>query len=149
MAYIIDGNNVMGRKRTRLELLALLSDFFSVARTRVTVVFDGAPEERYPEGSSYKGVKIFYSRPGSSADDRIRSIFSSARNPRELIVVTSDRSLAGQARSYGARQLNSQQFLSLVDETFSARENLKNLEKPSIEAELDDWISYFGYESCE
>jgi len=62
--YLIDGNNVIGQRvgwhrdkpRSRRRLLEELARFFRVKKTRITVVFDGAPDQSFPDGSSYCGV---------------------------------------------------------------------------------------------
>ncbi len=132
----------MGKRRSRRELLALLADYAAAKRARLQVVFDGAPEAHYPEGSAHRGVKISYSRAGSNADARIKEMIVAARNPRELIVITSDRALAGQARAAGARHIGAAQFLNQIDELLQAR--AQQPEKPVEKGELNDWLRYFG-----
>jgi predicted RNA-binding protein with PIN domain len=146
MLYLIDGNNVMGRKRTRRELLALLADFAAARKTRVQVIFDGAPEAGFPEGSAYKGVKIGYSRMGADADARIKKIVENSRNARELIVVTSDRALAGRARANGARHVSVSDFLALIEEALRMRAERSQLEKPEADNDVDEWLQLFGGE---
>lgn len=59
MAYIVDGNNVMGqipgwhrdKSKSRRTLLEKLAGFAKVKKARVTVVFDGRPDAAVPEGS--------------------------------------------------------------------------------------------------
>jgi predicted RNA-binding protein with PIN domain len=145
MLYIVDGNNLMGRSRTRFKLLEMLAGFAAVRRARVQVVFDGAPEDRYPEGSAYHGVKIAYSYKGSDADSRIKDMLESSRNPRELTIVTSDRSLIGLARACGAKQVSAADFLNRLDEIAKNRE--QPAEKPTADGDLKEWLRYFGEES--
>jgi len=52
----------------------------------------------FPDGSSFRGVKVFYARPGSDADTRIVEMAEAERNKKNLIVVTSDRKLADRVR---------------------------------------------------
>ena len=147
--YIIDGNNLMGRKRSRLELLAMLADFARSKGIRVQVVFDGAPEPNYPEGSAYKGVKISYSQRGKDADSKIRKIIGKATNPEQLVIVTSDRSLATHVKLCSVRHMHSAEFLDLLAEAKEKQIAKKQQEKPPIKGELNEWLRYFGYKPNE
>lgn len=146
MLYLIDGNNLMGRKRSRRELLALLAEFSVKRRAKVQVVFDGAPERDFPEGSAYKGVKIAYSKNNSDAETRIKEMVEKSRHPRELTIVTSDRALAGYARSCSAKHLSVNEFL---DQMEIVREQSKsyNLDKPTEDGEVAEWLQYFAHRS--
>src|SRR5215472_7359129 len=102
MAYIIDGNNVMGqtpgwhrdKPKARRLLLEKLAEFARFKRMRVIAVFDGAPDQLVPEGSAFRGVKVMYAVRDSNADGRIERLVEDSQNPRGLTVVTSDRHLA-------------------------------------------------------
>jgi predicted RNA-binding protein with PIN domain len=85
-------------------------------RLRLNVVFDGAPDSQFPDGSSYRGVRIFYSRLGSDADARIIEMVEADRNKKSLVVVTSDRKLASRVRACGARVMRSGEFRRMLDE---------------------------------
>jgi predicted RNA-binding protein with PIN domain len=149
MPYLIDGNNLMGRRRTRIETLRMLADFAKALGAKVTVVFDGEPECNYPDGSVFRGVKIFYSRRGSNADARIRRMVADQRNKREFILVTSDRSLASEAASLGARHINVPEFLSIYDKAINKIGDKETDAKPVLRGELNDWLRYFGCEPQE
>ncbi|MBI4853648.1 MAG: NYN domain-containing protein [Acidobacteria bacterium] len=146
-SYIIDGNNLMGRKRTRLELLEMLADFLEIKKVKLHVVFDGAPEPNYPEGATYHGVKISYSSRGQDADKKIRRLVEKAPNPREVIIVTSDRSLANYAKICSAKHMYSTEFLSLLAEEKSKHKTKE--EKPAIKGEMNEWLRYFGFRPNE
>src|SRR5690242_781048 len=110
MQIIVDGNNVMGqvpgwhrdKPAARVRLIRQLGCLARVKRARITVVFDGAPERMYPDGSAYQGVKILYAERGSNADERIERLVESSQTPRNLNVVTSDRRLALTVKRMGA-----------------------------------------------
>src|SRR3712207_6108022 len=114
MSYLVDGNNVMAQRvgwhrdkaAARRTLLDELAEFARVKRVRVVAVFDGAPEEFFKDGSSYKGVRVFYARRGSNADERIKEIVEASRERHTLIVVTSDRALAAYVQRCGAQTLH-------------------------------------------
>jgi predicted RNA-binding protein with PIN domain len=115
-------------------------------RLRLNVVFDGAPDSQFPDGSSYRGVRIFYSRLGSDADARIIEMVEADRNKKSLVVVTSDRKLASRVRACGARVMRSGEFRRMLDE---AVENSPDQESdaPNIkDDEVNEWLRYFGVE---
>src|SRR5260370_286210 len=129
MAYVVDGNNVMGqtpgwhrnKARARRELIERLAEFSRIKAARITVVFDGAPDSNFPEGSAFHGVKILYADRGSDADTRIHRLIESAPDPRALTVVTSDRHLTFLVRSGGARVVRSGQFRREMEQAARAR----------------------------
>jgi predicted RNA-binding protein with PIN domain len=151
MAYIIDGNNVMGQRpgwhrdkaASRRALIEQLADFARAKKARVTVVFDGAPDAGYPNGSALRGVKILYAERGSDADTRIERLIESTRDRRGLTVVTSDRRLASTVRASGARVIGSGEFRKLMEEALAAR----SPDEDGKDSEIDDvngWLRYFG-----
>ena len=151
MAYIVDGNNVMGqtpgwhrdKSRSQRALLEKLSAFARAKGTRVTVVFDGAPDAAVPEGSAFRGVRVLYAERGSDADTRIERLVDASTDPRGLTIVTSDRHLAFLVRSRGASVIRSGDFRTqigrLLDSTPDAEDG-EVFESGDINA----WMRYFG-----
>ena len=111
MAYLVDGNNVMGQRvgwhrdkaGARRRLLGELARFARSAGAPVVVVFDGAPDPAVPDGACLEGVRVYYAAAGSDADTRITRLVQDAPAPAALTVVTSDRRLADAVRNLGAR----------------------------------------------
>lgn len=151
MAYIVDGNNVMGqmpgwhrdRSKSRRKLLEMLAGFAKVKGARVTVVFDGGPDPVVPEGSSFRGVKVLYAERGSDADTRIERLVDSSPNPRGLTVVTSDRHLAFLVRSRGATVIRSGEFRSEVERLLESMPRAADGEEFEI-GDINAWLRYFG-----
>ena len=151
MAYIVDGNNVMGqtpgwdrdKADARRRLLQRLAVFNRFKKTRITVVFDGAPDRAFPEGSAFLGVKVLYAKPGSDADSRICRLVEDSADPRGLTIVTSDRELAFLVRSNGAAVLRSGEFRRLMEEVESRASNAGDGERTEVE-DLNEWFRYFG-----
>jgi len=151
MAYIVDGNNVMGqtpgwhrdKSKSRRRLLEQLAVFVRATNARVTVVFDGGPDKVAPEGSAFHGVKVLYSERGSNADARIERIVETAQDPRGLTVVTSDRQLAFLVKSGGAAVIRSGEFRKQIERVLQSRPRTEDGEE--FEAgDLDAWLRYFG-----
>lgn len=155
--YIIDGNNVIGgrvgwhrdKPGSRRRLLHDLARLARAKKLRLNVVFDGAPDPQFPDGTSYRGVKIFYARIGSDADSRVVEMVESERNKKSLVVVTSDRKLTSRVRASGARVMRSGEFRRMLDE---AVENVPDQEPdtPNIkDDEMSEWLRYFGAEESD
>jgi predicted RNA-binding protein with PIN domain len=151
MSYLVDGNNVMAQRvgwhkdkpKARRRLMDELARFAQVRSARVAVVFDGAPEQHFADGASYKGLRVFYSERGSNADERIKQFVERARERRTLIVVTSDRALADYVRRCGARTLRSGEFRKKLEKA-AAEMAQPNMDDPSVGGEVNDWMRYFG-----
>ncbi|HYP52291.1 MAG TPA: NYN domain-containing protein [Pyrinomonadaceae bacterium] len=152
MSYLIDGNNVMAQRvgwhrdkaSARRRLLGEVARFARAAGVSASVVFDGAPEEHFPDGSSFMGVTVFYAERGRDADARIRRMVDESRERRTLVVVTSDRALADYVRRSGARVVRSGEFRGRLDAESSAGEMKDPARSDVPRAQLDDWMRYFG-----
>jgi uncharacterized protein len=148
--YLIDGNNVIGQRvgwhrdkpGSRRRLLEDLAGFLRVKKTRIAVVFDGAPDKSFPDGSSYCGVKIFYARQKSNADSRIIEIVEAEKNRKGLLVVTSDRALAAYVRLCGVDVMRSGEFRRLLEK--SPTSSLDQSALPIESGDTDGWLRYFG-----
>ncbi len=150
MSYLIDGNNVMAQRvgwhrdkpGARRGLLDELARFSAQKRVRVAVVFDGAPDKFFPDGASYKGVRLHYAARGSNADERIKTIVEASRERRTLKVITSDRALADYVRRCGAQVIPAGEFRQRMAEleTHSAGPRPKQ----EIQADEAHWLRYFG-----
>ncbi|HVF86115.1 MAG TPA: NYN domain-containing protein [Pyrinomonadaceae bacterium] len=159
MAYLVDGNNVMGQRvgwhrdkaGARRRLLDEVAGFVRGARVTVSVVFDGAPDDHFPDGSRYRGVQVFYAARNSNADERIKRMVDASRERRTLIVVTSDRALADYVRQCGARVIRAGDFRRRLDDAQSeskADAAHRSDGGKKVPAEnLDHWMRYFGVES--
>lgn len=158
MGYLVDGNNVMAqrvgwhrdKRAARRRLLEELARFAQLKRASVAVVFDGAPEAHFADGSSYKGVRLFYAERGSNADERIKRLVEETRERRTLWVVTSDRALADYVRHCGARHLRSGEFRRRLEtHATTAASNESDTEPRVADEELPGWMRYFGVDEEE
>jgi predicted RNA-binding protein with PIN domain len=158
MSYLVDGNNVMAqrvgwhkdKRGARRRLLDELARFAAVKGASISVVFDGAPEAHFADGSSYKGVRVFYSERGSNADERIKQMVENARERRTLRVVTSDRALAEYIRRCGAQHMRAGEFRQRLEQLAATTANRDTNTEPHIANEdLPHWMRYFGVEEDE
>jgi predicted RNA-binding protein with PIN domain len=151
MAYLVDGNNVMGqtpgwhrdKAKARRTLIKQLATFSRVKKARVTVIFDGSPDRELPEGSAFHGVKIHFAEIGSDADTRIIKLVESSKDRRGLTVVTSDRNLALQVRASGATTIRSGEFRKQLDDARQAAPDIEDGEVFEID-DVHSWLRYFG-----
>lgn len=150
MHYLVDGNNVMAqrigwhkdKRAARKGLIQDLSRFIAVHRGKIKVVFDGRPDEEFPDGTRYKSVQILYARYGSDADCRIKEIIHGASYRRDMVVVSSDRDLVSFASRQGTRTISSGRFRKMLDSAGKTRtEKEKPLKGESVD--IDDWLNYF------
>ncbi|MBA3241481.1 MAG: NYN domain-containing protein [Acidobacteria bacterium] len=155
MSYLVDGNNVMGQRvgwhrdkaGARRRLLTELALLARAAGVTIEVVFDGAPEEHFPDGSKFMGVGVFYAERGSNADERIKSLVEASRERRTLKVVTSDRELAAYVRQCGAQVVRSGEFRRRLDDEASVSDGAKAVPDARggvAASDLGEWMSYFG-----
>ncbi|HEY0171636.1 MAG TPA: NYN domain-containing protein [Pyrinomonadaceae bacterium] len=153
MSYLVDGNNVMGQRvgwhrdkpGARRRLLGELARFAREAGVTVEAVFDGAPDESFPDGSYFMGVRVFYAERGSDADARIKGMVEASRERRTLKVVTSDRALADYVRRCGAQVVRSGEFRKRLDASAAdARTPERDPRGGVKESELGEWMYYFG-----
>jgi predicted RNA-binding protein with PIN domain len=148
MPYVIDGNNVMAQQvgwhtdkaGARKRLIHQLARFLAVRKVKIRVVFDGTPDDEFPDGGRYKSVHVLYARPGSDADTRIQSLIRKSTNKRDLILVTSDKALAAFARGQGTKIVSSGQFRKMMAEALAAGPEKPVSDQP---VNVEDWLEYF------
>lgn len=159
MSYLVDGNNVMGQRvgwhrdkaGARRRLLEELARMTRAARVTIAVVFDGAPDEHFPDGSSFMGVRVHYAARGSDADTRIKAMAETSRERRTLKVVTSDNALADYVRRCGVEVIRAGEFRRRLDEVAREGEAGAGAAKTELEgrggvkaSEVGEWLQYFG-----
>ena len=144
MPRLVDGDNLLGtwpgRSRAAEDKRALsreIDAFTRRDRRSCTLVFDGAR----PEGIAFAADTVF-SGPGRSADDVIIERVRAAADPRGVVVVTQDRSLADRCRALGARIESPRDFRARLTGSGGG-------EKPAREDDVASWLETFGGEPSE
>ncbi|MBD3410541.1 MAG: hypothetical protein GF419_10110 [Ignavibacteriales bacterium] len=140
---LIDGNNVVGKTKRRgagddrLALTIRLQDWRRRRGDRLTVFFDGGPFE----GKAGAPVKFSHHR---QADDLIREEIERAKNPRNLVVVTSDRALADFARACSCEVTSSEEFLRELDALRDEDDERRRIKQ--MERDVEEFKRLFGAE---
>ncbi len=117
MPYLIDGHNLIGQTPglslsdpdDERKLVLLLRAFMVRARKTGTVVFD----QGQPGGSSgwsNNVLKVVFARAEQSADSWILRRLAEEKNPRGLVVVSSDLAIVRAAQAARARVEGSAEF---------------------------------------
>jgi predicted RNA-binding protein with PIN domain len=115
--YIIDGNNLIGkikplmelqsndRQTSREKIVSMLNQFFAGKKLKVTLHFDGFLNNAI---NLVKG-RVVYSE-NKTADEQIRSEIDRSKNPKLIVLVTSDNSLLNYGRVCSCKTIKSEEF---------------------------------------
>jgi len=152
--YLIDGNNLLGSwggpavpGDGRLEVLRRVAAFCRAKGARAVLVFDGAPFRPDLGGQELGAVSLRFPAQARDADSLIRELVDAARNPGDLVVVTSDKALYSYARTRGARALRAHEWNALARGAPPRPGRGAPLgEKPEHEPDIEGWLKRFGRE---
>lgn len=155
MAYLIDGNNLMGQAdpyfkldlNSRQRLISRLLLFQKKTRCRIYLVFDGRPPLEEPVIRLNPKFTVLFPEPGQSADQLIAGLLAWKKDRRYFTVVSSDRGVQEVARSRGAKSLPSQEFLKELKQTLKAFKKERELEKEDEDSsplEISLWDEIFS-----
>jgi predicted RNA-binding protein with PIN domain len=154
MAYLIDGNNLLGRiaphelrePSGREGLVGRLLAFQRVTRTRIHLVFDGNPEETPSAIPINPKFTVHFPGAGGSADDVIREMIAAQADKRRFFVVSSDRAIRDMARKKGLTSVTSDEFareLKAAIKTGKSRRELEKRADAPTDLEVDLWDQVF------
>jgi predicted RNA-binding protein with PIN domain len=117
---IVDGYNVtktgyggLPLEAQRSRLVASLAGLAARTGAEVTVVFDGN-EVAGVRVQTPRGVRMLFSLPEETADDRIRLLADAEPPGRPVVVVSSDREVADGVRRSGVRPVSSAGLLRVL-----------------------------------
>ena len=150
MPYLVDGNNLahalglsIGGLADREACTRMVASFCRSQGARATVVFDGQAPDGAKTVTETHRVRILFSG-GRSADEVILRLVSDSSTPRDLTVVTSDKSLGDKARHRGASVERAHEFSRRLDRR--GTKDPRPPEKPSAREtpdEIDAWLAVF------
>jgi predicted RNA-binding protein with PIN domain len=151
-SLIIDGYNLAfawnkvrpilleDNRKGREKLLQLLSRYKKASRHDITVVFDGSRESSHPRQQNAHGIRLVYSRSPRTADDEIRRMLQDSPRKGSLLLVTSDREVAGFAKRRNIQVTGSAVFVRQAEETMEAGNREDS--KPET-GSLEEWLRLF------
>ena len=144
MAYLLDGNNLIGTERggaaseeDRAALVRELADRLRRTRARVVLFFDGAGRPLVLGALSVKFAGAV------SADEAILREVARSKRPEIETVVTADRALARQTRDAGAKTLSPGEFWA----RFGRESRPATARMPESPVDVDDWVRWFEDEA--
>ena len=154
MTYIVDGHNLIphipGISLADLDdekdLLLILGKFASQRRTRIEVYFDQAPAT-WDRSQSFGLVKAHFVNKGSTADQAIKNQLSRLGNSaRNWTVVSSDREILAEARSFQCSILKSSEFAQMLQKDKPSQNSTgEKDDQPDVsDGDIDYWLDQFN-----
>jgi predicted RNA-binding protein with PIN domain len=156
MAYIIDGNNLIGSSRdislddkdAREKLVNLIRKFQESKNAKITVVFDGDPGGSQLKNAISAKLTVVFPRYGNTADDEIKRILNGYHQPNDVVLVSSDRELKKFAKEKGAKTRNSIEFYYELKKSHylsgKKEETLKRINTSLSQNEIENWMKIFN-----
>jgi len=151
--YFIDGYNVIHHssllkpiamrdfEAARDALIEKVAGFCATTGSRATIVFDGRGRRSEPVTplGGVPGLEVVYSHGDKSADAVIERTVYTTPNPRDLIVVTSDRGIRSFCQSQGALVMKPENFIASVRERVGQTQAaLDHLKRPDTDQRLEN-----------
>lgn len=155
MAYLIDGNNLLGfldasalkDPGSREALFQKLLIFRKIKKTRVILVFDGPPDFSLMEKvERIDKFSLYYPEQEKNADQVIKEIISKRWDRRKFFVVSSDREISQHAKIKGIKSLTCSQFEKELKTILRAHKKFLEYKKDSplpTPLETNHWIEIF------
>jgi hypothetical protein len=150
MPLLIDGHNLIGQMPDlRLDdpddeakLVARLRTYCARERKRATVVFDHGLPGGQSEALSGAGVNVVFASAGRSADGILRERIREARDPRALLVVSSDRAVIAAAKAGKVRLMRAEVFAARLG---APARGTESAQEPQLSPEeVEEWMQIFG-----
>jgi predicted RNA-binding protein with PIN domain len=150
MPILIDGHNLIGHLRLvslrdpddEGQLVSLLKSYQARTGKEIAVVFDPGGAFTLEYRRHHGRVEVLFAPYGSTADSVIARRVRRSRNPRGLLVVTSDRDLAETVTRHGARVRTAGAFASELVRLQDAPAAWK--ENPPSPDEVEAWLAFFA-----
>jgi hypothetical protein len=141
---LLDLVRLLTTSRYRTEPIILVCDgHLARHRTHAALAASGQPT-----ALTFLGVRLIFSGPGQEADDVIESLLRHHQGSSSLVLVSSDKRLKRSARKWGARPLDSADFLFQLahdhDRPTTPGQPAFTQQTPLSRADLTFWMRHFG-----
>jgi len=138
MHYYIDGYNMLFRsnqsfkelQKEREFLLEELNQKASLLNLNISIIFDAAYQLGGRSRSHFDALEIIYTAHGETADQYLVEMTRYLANPRQIIVVTSDKILASHLRHNSIKIESIHYFNQWLNRSYAKR--LKTPKEPKI-----------------
>ena len=150
MPLLIDGHNLIGQMPglhlddpdDEAKLVALLRTYCAREEKRAIVVFDHGLPGGWSEALSGAGVKVIFASAGRDADGILRERIRNARDPRALMVISSDRAVVAAAKAGKVRVMRAEVFAARLGPPVGTDESEQG---PQLSPEeVEEWMQVFG-----
>lgn len=156
MHVLIDGHNLIGKlpdislsdRDDEMKLLRRIQQYRARTGQRVTVFFDGGAVYKPGSKQTVGGITIRYAPHGVTADTLIINRLRQERNPKEVLVVSSDRAIQRAAQLARANVMSSTEFSGVLTELRTPAATATD-DAPLPPEEVNEWLSIFGGEPDE
>ncbi|MCD6555118.1 MAG: NYN domain-containing protein [Anaerolineae bacterium] len=150
MSLLIDGHNLIAKlpgislndPYDEAKLVERLRSYRARTGKRIVVVFDGGVPAGWSADLSCGGITVIFASPGRTADRIIVERIRRDRNPRGLVVVSSDHEVMAAAEERGARVMSAESFAATLSAPPPAAGDRADVKLSPTEVE--EWLSIFG-----
>ena len=150
MLVLIDGHNLIAKlpdinlneADDEEKLLLKLRQYRARTGRKIRVVFDPGSSFNLASKRSKGGITVQYAPYGKTADEVIIKRLHKARNPKQILVVTSDRAIERVARGVQARILSSTDFAQALNAP-----PVSETEETDValsKEEVNEWLAIFN-----
>lgn len=152
MFVLIDGHNLI-RKLPDIslsdaddegQLIEKIMRYRARTGRRVTIVFDSGGAYKLSATKQHGGITVRYAPHGITADTLIIKQLRRERNPKEVLVITSDRAIQRVATQVGAQIMLSEAFAAVLADLHMPAATSDADDVHLSDEEIDDWLSLFG-----
>jgi len=147
--FLIDGNNLLfkikkldklvkkDRQSAREKLAFMIDDYFSAKGNSVIIYFDGYENVQI----KVTKAKIIYAE-NQNADSKIKRQIESSKNPKNLVIVSSDiKDIIDYAKKFGCEILSSEKFSELLTSHFNKSNGDEKLRAGISVSESKKWFN--------
>jgi len=105
--------------RDNFAILRMLAQFAGREAIEIQAVFTGRPLREAGEGQEFKGVRVFYTENGASAQARMKELIRKLAVRKDVVLLTADAALEREAVELGAVCMR----LSTLRKSFDERDD--------------------------
>lgn len=140
-----DNENALWEARERL--IHRMINYLGNKKILITIVFDGQDIKGIGKRHRPSGIRVRFSKAPQKADPLILGMIEKSSNPRNISVVTSDKTLARLAAGFGSKTMTVFNFSNKLSTSQQDFEYIEKFKGQLSKQELNDWLQLFGERS--